>query len=566
MPYLEALNGPNTGHQYTIEDGESILGRHPDCTFVLESGAVSRQHAKITKRLDDCFISDLKSRNGTFVNGQLISGEKLLRDGEAVRICDLEFTFHDDRESVLDMTGQTLLSKDASSVGVLVMNNDVSDSASASKFVTERMEVKSSASGVELSATADRKLTVMIEIVQKLSRSIRLEEVLPNVLEGLFQIFIQADRGFIVLKNEKGDLVPRWMKSRRPDQEDTLRLSRTIMKHVMEEKQAVISLDAANDDRFNQSQSVFDLKLRSVIIAPLLNSDDVPIGAIHMDTVQQRGKFERKDLELLAAVAGQAAIAIENAQLHEQIVNQAMLDQDLRLAREVQLAFLPKEPPKVAGFEFYKYYTAANMIGGDYFDFIPIDAHRWAIVVADVVGHGVAAAMFMAKLAAETRFAFSSIPEPALAMKQLNDRMCELNAERFVTMILVIIDSRTNKLVILNAGHMAPMLKTQSGETKEIGGDDGGFPLAIIPDADYTATESTLANDDTFLLYTDGIFEAPNAEGKQFSIQRIEGLLKEGNASCEQTGQKIITSVREHIGTCPQEDDMCLVIVRKVAT
>ncbi len=110
----------------------------------------------------------------------------------------------------------------------------------------------------------------MIEITQKLSRSVKLEEVLPNVLEGLFEIFIQADRGFIIIKNEKGDLIPICSKARRPDQEDTLRMSKTIMKHVMEERQAVISLDATNDERFNQSQSVFDLRLRSIIVAPLL--------------------------------------------------------------------------------------------------------------------------------------------------------------------------------------------------------------------------------------------------------------------------------------------------------
>lgn len=561
MPYLEALNGSHTGQQYALDLPEYIMGRHPDCDIVLDSGAVSRQHAKIYNRDDGCFIEDLKSRNGTFVNSQLISGQRLLKDGETIRICDLEFTFRDDGPGVdLDLSGHLSLANDGSSVGVLMVNDPVD---SATKLVTERMEMRSGSKGLELNATADRKLAVMIEIVQKLSRSIKMEEVLPNVLDGLFQIFIQADRGFIVLKNEKGELIPRWMKARRPDQEDTLRLSKTIMKHVMEEKEAIISLDAANDERFNQSQSVFDLRLRSVIIAPLLNSDDVPIGAIHMDTVQQRGKFERKDLELLAAVASQAAIAIENAQLHEQIVQQSLLDQDLKLAKEVQLAFLPKKAPNVTGYEFFNYYSAANWIGGDYYDFIPIDDRRWAVVVADVVGHGVAAAMFMAKLSAETRFAFTANSDPALAMRKLNDRLCELNAERFVTMILVIVDSSSNKITVANAGHMAPLLRTAGGEIKEIGSDDGGFPLAIIPDSDYSVTETTIEVGESFVLYTDGIFEAPDADGKQFSIQRISKLLRETDNSSAHIGERIVSAVKAHIGATPQEDDMCLVVVRR---
>ncbi len=266
---------------------------------------------------------------------------------------------------------------------------------------------------------------------------------------------------------------------------------------------------------------------------------------------------------MLAAVAGQAAIAIENAQLHEQIVQQTLLDQDLKLAKEVQLAFLPKQAPNVTGYEFFKYYSPANWIGGDYFDFIPIDEHRWAVVVADVVGHGVAAAMFMAKLSAETRFAFSAYADPAIAMQKLNDSLCELNAERFVTMILVIIDSQSNKLIVANAGHMAPLLKAANGEIREIGSTDGGFPLAIIPDSEYAVTETTMESGEMFVLYTDGIFEAPDAEGKQFSIGRISELLQNANQNCEVIGQQIITAVKTHIGTTPQEDDMCLVVVRR---
>ncbi len=190
--------------------------------------------------------------------------KKLLRDGESVRICDLEFTFRDDIHQVeLSFETQNRLTSDGSSIGMW----DITDEAEEPS-VTDRMEMKTGTMGVELSATADRKLTGMIEIMQKLSRSIKLDEVLPNVLEGLFQIFIQADRGFILLKNNNGELVPRCLKARRPDQEDKMRYSRTFMKHVMEKKEAVISLDASNDERFNQSQSVFDLRLRSVIVAP----------------------------------------------------------------------------------------------------------------------------------------------------------------------------------------------------------------------------------------------------------------------------------------------------------
>jgi phosphoserine phosphatase RsbU/P len=128
-------------------------------------------------------------------------------------------------------------------------------------------------------------------------------------------------------------------------------------------------------------------------------------------------------LEILIGVANQAGIAIENAQLHEQMINKKLVEQDLELARQVQLAFLPKSSPSVPGYSFYQYYKPASQIGGDYFDYIELDNHRVAIVLADVVGHGVAAAMFMAKLSAETRFAFATIDDPRQAMAILNDRI-----------------------------------------------------------------------------------------------------------------------------------------------
>ncbi len=125
-----------------------------------------------------------------------------------------------------------------------------------------------------------------------------------------------------------------------------------------------------------------------MIVAPLLNSDGEPIGAIQIDTIQQKGGFESKDLEILVGVANQAGIAIENAQLHEQVIAQKLIEQDLELARQVQLAFLPKESPKIAGYSFFQAYQPASQIGGDYFDYIQLSQNRWAIVLADVVGHG----------------------------------------------------------------------------------------------------------------------------------------------------------------------------------
>ncbi len=166
-------------------------------------------------------------------------------------------------------------------------------------------------------------------------------------------------------------------------------------------------------------------------------------------------------MELLAAVAGQSALAIENAQLHEQIVEQTLLDQDLKLAKQVQLAFLPRKAPTSVVTSFTsstRQPIGLAVITLTSYQSIHIVGLSWSLTWLDTAWRLLC---FMAKLSAETRFAFSAYSDPAIAMKKLNDSLCELNAERFVTMILVIVDSESNKITVANAGHMSRCLGHQ---------------------------------------------------------------------------------------------------------
>ncbi|MDZ4848260.1 MAG: SpoIIE family protein phosphatase [Pirellulaceae bacterium] len=556
MAYLNALTGTALGKRYELDRIETIMGRHPECHVVLDSGAVSRQHAKIVRDGDRYMLEDLKSRNGTFVNGRLIGEPTAMQDGDVLRICELELSFHSD----LEPSNFSEADRDGSSMGVLIYDDE---NESPSHSVTAKIEVRSGVYGSTVGATSEVKLAAMVEIMQALGKALSMDEVLPKVLDSLFRIFIQADRGFIILNDAEGNLHPRWVKTRRPDQEEMVRVSRTVLKQVMEKKEAIISLDAGSDERFQMSQSVSDFRIRSMIVAPLLNTEGEALGAIQIDTIQHKGRFEPRDLEVLAAVANQAGIAIENAQLHEQMIQQRLVEQDLELARQVQQAFLPKVTPDTKAYSFFQYYNPANEIGGDYFDYIPLENDRIAVVVADVVGHGVAAAMFMAKLSAETRYAFASENNPAVALGLLNQRLTALGVERFVTMLVIILETTTRNATIVNAGHMAPILRAKNGSISEPGADVSGPPLGIIDDLVYESFDLELDQGDTLMLYTDGIFEAPNAKGDQFSIARLRTLLGQTTNSVEKTGKSIVDAVEKHIKGCLQEDDMCLVVFNR---
>src|SRR5205085_1371889 len=144
-------------------------------------------------------------------------------------------------------------------------------------------------------------------------------------------------------------------------------------------KEAILSADASTDQRFDQSESIADLRIRSVMCAPLVDNEGNALGVIQIDTGDQRHRFSQDDLDVLASVASQAAVAVDNAQLHEQALRQQAVERDLLLAHKVQRGLLPSQPPHIPGYHFFDFYEPANQVGGDYYDYIDLSGGRLAV-------------------------------------------------------------------------------------------------------------------------------------------------------------------------------------------
>jgi phosphoserine phosphatase RsbU/P len=567
MYFLVANNGPQAGRKYELKGDKSILGRHPDCHIVVEVGAVSRNHCHVIREGSDYKVEDLGSRNGTFVNDEpeKISGKRTLKLGDVIRVCEVNFTFQTDTPQAAGQqqpaptapVGKLL---EGAGLGAFLADDDKSSGST----IMSKLEVSSSSRGISVSASPEVKLNAMIEIMQNLGRALSLDEVLPQVLKSLFKIFVQADRGFIVMSSPDGKLIPRWVRLRREDANDTLRISRTIIRHVMESKEAILSADAASDERFEMSQSIADFRIRSMMCAPLLDNEGNSFGALQIDTLDQRQRFQKEDLALLVSTASQAALAIQQAQLHEQVVVQKEMERDMKLAREVQHGFLPDKRPEIAGYEFSDYYQPTAEVGGDYFDYITLPDGRVAVIVADVVGHGVAAALLTAKLSSETKFALFSEPSPAIAVTRLNERICATNMQRFVTMIMVVIDPATQKATIVNAGHMAPLVRRKNGTIEEPSENIAGLPLGVTDALGYEQCEVEIGSGDTFTLYTDGVNESIDSGGAFYTIDRLRELVKKLGDKPAAACPAIIEDVRKFLGKAPQNDDMCMVCFGRV--
>ena len=527
--------------------------------MILTVGAVSRHHAKIFHSDQGYFLEDLQSRNGTFVNGKLVTTTQRLEEGDRIRICEVELTFHLDTPP--SFTPSSEMTFDGTQFGIMMVDDPISGEEDSSSRIDIR---RSGSETVRVAATAESKLAALLKITRNLGQALSLDDVLPKVLSTLFEIFRQADRGFVVLREPDGSLAPRWVKTRDKQQEQMIRISRTIIHEAMTGGEPILSLDAANDDRFDAAASIADFRIRSMICAPLVDSEGVAFGALQIDTSEGHGRFTENDVDLLAAVAAQAGIVIRNAQLHEQALAQREVEQDLKLSIEVQQAFLPQQSPQIAGYQLRSFYKAAHHIGGDYFDYIRLPGKRIGVVVADVVGHGVAAAMFMAKLSAETRFCLAGEPDIAKAIENLNDRMSQLQIERFVTFLLMVIDPVKDIVNIVNAGHMCPIVRhSADGSISEPGEEESGLPIAIDTGMHYEAVPLKMEVGDLALMYTDGINEAMNNVDEQFGTEAVRQIVAAGEGA-DATLQRLVSSIAAHVGPAPQEDDMCVVIIERV--
>jgi serine phosphatase RsbU (regulator of sigma subunit)/pSer/pThr/pTyr-binding forkhead associated (FHA) protein len=550
MASLQVLKGMTPGVQFPLDGDRAILGRHPDCDIVLDVGAVSRQHAQILLIEADFYVEDLKSRNGTFVNGQQIHDRHRLEDNDRIKICDLLFTFHRGKRAGEPGGVAPALAE--------VVDDVVGTSGST---VMTKLEMAKARESQRFSVNAEAKLKALIEINNSVASAISVDQVLPKVLDSLFKVFLQADRGFIVLQErENGPLIPKAVKHRRPGDEETIRISRTIVSQVMQGKEAILSADAASDERFDSSQSIADFRIRSMMCAPLVDSTGRALGAIQIDTLDQRSRFQTDDLEVLASVAGQAAFAIENAQLHEAAMRQQQFEHDLQLAHKVQQGFLPSGPPRVEGYDFFDFYEPANQVGGDYFDYVPLPGGRMAMILADVSGKGISAALLTAKLSSEARYCLASEPTPAAAVTRLNANFSTSSWEdHFITIVVAVLELEKHQVCLVNGGHMAPFLRSADGRIEEVGSDEAGLPIGVDADYQYSQFLFDLKPGDSLTLFTDGFSEAMDATNELYGMPRLRNRLAAPAKGVQQLGALLLADVKTFVGQRAQSDDMCLV-------
>ena len=533
-PCLDALNGAQRGATYRLDVQTVRIGRNRDYEVVIDQGddKASRRHARIVREANQYVIEDLGSRNGTYVNRKRIAEPVRLRDSDRIMI------------------------------GAALFEYRVNPSSTVVSIIDAKPPSDQMAK-----AQPEAKLRAILDIAEAIRQTLDLDQLFPKILRGLFTIYPHADRALLVLCDPSGALVTGAVERRRGAEGDRS-FSETIVREAIDKQMAILSEDAVADERFLDADSVAGASIRSVLCAPLIpHRDQNPLGVLQLDTRNADRPFETVDLQVLTGVAAQAAIAIENAYMASKMVALAGIERELHLAEQVQRSFLPRDLPKAPGYRFWAFYEAAGQVGGDYYDVRELPDERFAVVLGDVCGHGFAAALIMANATSRTEGALLTHPNDcASALGRINRSICAAGMDdRFITCVLCVIDTRSHRLSIANAGHPSPMIRRADGTIEEPAGHAvSGMPIGLFDDSEYQAVETDLHVGDSVVLFSDGVSDVMNPQAGQYSIERIRRTLGSIDLPPEELGESLLKDVMDHAGETVQCDDITLVTFGRV--
>lgn len=512
-----------------------MIGRSGFCDIVLNKRSVSREHARIFERNGQYFITDLGSNNGTFVNGQAIHEPITLQDGDRINLFDVPLVFYLYDEIV------------APSLAPIAPTHSPVPIPVATPVGNSSIWLQS-------------RLNSLVDIAHSLGSSLKVDEILPNILDILFLMFPQAVNGEILLLDSDQRLAPRANKHGRDDDSAIL----TVVPYNREPAQKVLKsfrglvVDWGDD----AGDSVLESDFTSTMYVPMIGSTRTPHGVIVLETEDSTSRFTEEDLNLVTGVATIAAQAIGYAHAHELVIGNEITHHHLDTARQIQLRMLPKECPQVPGYSFAHYYSAAQTIGGDAYLYHTLPDQRIVFGVADASGKGLPACLKIVEFNTELRHCISTAPSLKSAMEYLNRFVCQSN-EGFITFCLAILDPKRHTLSIVNAGHPLPLLRQASGVVTAQGAGRVSFPLGLVPDETYHPLTIPFEVGDELVIFSDGLTEAFDIDDRLYGNDRLLSALSPPMADVQQRVQSIVNDVEHFRRGRKPSDDLCIVVASR---
>jgi serine phosphatase RsbU (regulator of sigma subunit)/anti-sigma regulatory factor (Ser/Thr protein kinase) len=408
-------------------------------------------------------------------------------------------------------------------------------------------------------------LQALQTISHAISNSPELDEVLQVVMEKVAEA-VQAERATLYLiDEERGECWARVMaEGQATPPEIRLKLGQGIAGHVAQTGQVLNISQAHQHPLFNPAiDALTGYYTRNMLVAPLRNPQQKIIGVVQLLN-KLEGDFSLQDERLLTAVAAQAAISLENTRLYKQEMAQKLLERELQTARQIQQNFLPKQIPSLPGWEMASYWKPMTGVAGDFYDFRLMPDGRLAIIIADVAGKGIPAALFMAFLVTVLRFGMSLNLSPYDLVVQSNDYILQSQHSRlFATLFVAYLNLATGELEYICAGHNPPMLRrAEDGQISLLKGE--GVAVGVFANVKYQPEKAHLGPGDVLVLYTDGITEIIDAREEEFGEAGLQNLIETApDLSPQGLCERIAAQIHHFAGDQSSADDETLLILRR---
>jgi len=534
---------------WPVLEGETRIGRSSDVPVSLPDRSVSREHAVLIRSGDQLEIEDLGSRNGTVVNGERLAGRRLLSGSEEIAIGNI----------VLKIVG-------AAGPAMQPTLSEHAELDSTLKLAWN--DVRSLPPGdIESRTPLFDVITDLGEFLVQRQPAQELYDLCLTAVEKL----VPFQRACLLLLDAEGNPELKASRTKGRVSMGSLALSRTLVDTVITERASLLVKDALHDARFGAAQSVILQQIRSALVVPLFDNARV-IGVLYADTRELVSPYTPEHLRRLALLANILAVKISNSRLLEAEREKERMALEMATAARIQRALLPQSPPIPDGYELYARLEPCTEVGGDLYDVRELDAGRFALVVGDVVGHGVGAAMLMSNAIACIRALLGELRDPVRIVEKVHEQLyATTESTQYLTLFVGILDGATHVLEYVNAGHQeAPLLLKPGAAPQAL--ESTGPPVGLLPTAisSFELGRAVIEPGVLFAAWSDGIPEAHHeiVDGQpSFFMDRtpMRELLEDPSASLEAIGNHIFAQVDAFMGDRHAPDDQTLLLLRRRA-
>ncbi|MBA3463755.1 MAG: SpoIIE family protein phosphatase [Deltaproteobacteria bacterium] len=584
MPSLVFLAGPIAGRRYKLGEGEYIIGRRSDCQIFVPDMRVSRQHARIVKDGEGAWtLEDLGSNNGTYINGVRVEQSAPIKHEDEITIANnrirVEAREATPEPKLPEGTGVTLIEVGR---GAPLIRSREDSGAGRLPLVSSGLISIADQRAVRL---IERKLDALTQILHATASSDTAEALLQKLVEALLELFPQAeDVGVLVEDERTGELRVQCQRHREPlvrvpqaaaqpvpvatdasmagttetiekkkSYGGHLRVPGTIIQHVISDRRGVLLGDSHTAGPNDEETEGVGLRMG----APLIYHG-AHYGVVYVES--KRIGFRQEDVDLLQTIAMQAGMAIHATRMQAQLVRREKLERDLRVARQIQRSLLPASVPDVVGLDFAVHYEPAYQIGGDFYDFIWHDPAHLGLVVGDVAGKAISAALYMARLTSELRSRAAIARTPARLLRRVNQEIAGLGDDgMFATLVYLIYDLENRSLVFTNAGHCVPLLRRGDRVFPLQAERAHTPPLGVQPELEAGEARVQLLAGDTLIMVSDGILEARDVRGNEYGLTKLSRRIRTARGSAEDIIKAILADIDSHTADQAQGDDMTIV-------